>query len=141
MTLVRFNHPALLRGLANEALTRNLMDSNLDKGINHTCKSDVLYRLNEQDDSITIEMVVPGFSKEDILIELDNEVLTIKSVQGSDENAKRSFAAVDFEKRFKVSDKIKSDAISATAENGILYVNLPKTEEAVKKPARSIEIA
>ncbi|PKP09688.1 MAG: hypothetical protein CVU09_10330 [Bacteroidetes bacterium HGW-Bacteroidetes-4] len=141
MTLIRFNHPALLRGLANEALTRNLIDSNLDNDLKPTCKSDVLYRLNEQDDSITIEMVVPGFSKEDILIELDNEVLTIKSIQDSEENAKRSFAAVDFEKRFKVSDKIKSDAISATTQNGILYVNLPKTEEAVRKPARAIEIA
>lgn len=141
MTLVRFNHPALLRGLANEALTRNLMDSNLDKGINCSGKSDVLYHLNEQDDSITIEMVVPGFSKEDLLIELDNEVLTIKSVQEPSENAKRSFAAVDFEKRFKVSDKIKGDSISAYTENGILFVNLPKTEEAVKKPARTIEIA
>lgn len=140
MTLVRFNHPGLLSTLANEAYAKNLWDSNLETFSKRNLGNQNNYHLVEEDTFINLEMVVTGFSKEDIHIELDNDVLTVKSKEAEGENKRSQFASA-FERHFKLTKLIDQEAISAHTENGILYINLPKTAEAIKKPARSIEIA
>jgi HSP20 family protein len=141
MTLVRLNQPTLLRSLANDAFARNLFDSNLEKFSACDSEDEVLFNLREEENEVLLEMAVPGFSKEMIQIEVEDNVLTVKSVGETNEQKVGSFALKSFEKRFKVSDKVNIESISARAEYGILYITLPKTEEALKKPAQTIEIA
>jgi len=141
MTLVRLSNSGLMNKLANEALYRNFFDSNLGKQHDCTCDSDVEYHVNEEDAIINIEFAVPGLSKDDIEIELNNEILIVKTKARDEQDVRTGFAALSFEKRFKVSDKINKDEISAHTENGVLSISLPKVAEALKKPARSIEIA
>jgi HSP20 family protein len=138
MTLVRFNHQQLVNRLANQAFNNNLFDSNL--GSFNDCSTKVPYHVNENDTAVDIEFAVPGLSKADFDIELDNEVLTVKTKEMNKDDSRIGFAAIEFEKKFKVSDSINREKISAHTENGILRISLPKTDKAIKKPARAIEI-
>ncbi len=139
MNLVRFNYPSLLSRLANDALFGNNYDSTTGNFNDCGCESAIQYYVTERDDSYLLQMVLPGYTKSDVNIEIDNEWLTIKSKP--EENKETvGFIKAPFEKRFKLSEKINTDSISATAENGILNINLPKVPQAVKKPARAIDI-
>lgn len=140
MTLVRFDRPSLMNRLANEAFYRNYFDSNL--GSSHDCGCDnVDYKVNNEDSVVNIEFAIPGLSKNDIEINIDNEILTVKTKERDENDVRTGFSATQFEKRFKISDQIVKEEISAHSENGVLYVTLPKVKEAVKQPARTIEIA
>ena len=138
MTLLRLNNSGLTSKLANDAFFGNFMDSNL--GNYHDCKN-VDYNVTDEDAVVNIEFAIPGLSKDNLEIELNNEILTVKTKEKDENDTRTGFAALEFEKSFKISDKIQKDKISAHSENGVLYINLPKINEAVIKPARTIEIA
>ena len=81
------------------------------------------------DSGWNIEVELPGLTKEDLNIEIDSDMLKIEEL---DEENK--FSAL----KFKVpKDSIKDD-ISATMENGILNVSIPKEE--INSDKRSINI-
>ena len=97
-------------------------------------------------DDFRIEMLVPGYRKEDIRIQYENGILSVShelSDNQADGNVKyvtREFQPVGFERSFRLSDRLASDKIAAKYENGILEVTIPKKEEAKAKPAREISI-
>lgn len=140
MTLVRFNHPSLMSQLANEAIYGNLFDSNL--GAHADCSNEqVNYRVNEEEAVVNLEFAIPGLSKSDIEIELKNDILTVKTKKRDENDVRSGFASAQFEKNFKLTNKVNKEQISAHSENGVLYVTLPKVDEHVKKPARAIKIS
>jgi len=138
MTLLRLNNSGLTNRLANDAFYRNFMDSNL--GSHHDCKN-VDYNVTDEDAVVKIEFAIPGLSKDNLEIELNNEILTVKTKEKDKNDSRTGFAALEFEKSFKISDEIQKDKISARSEKGVLYIALPKITEAIVKPAREIEIA
>ena len=87
--------------------------------------------------------------KEDIDIQLDNNILTIKSELKSEGELKegehytrREFSYQSFQRSFNLNKKIVDDAkINARYADGILSIILPKKEEAKDKPARRINIS
>ena len=91
-----------------------------------------------------IELLVPGINKKDITIDVEDNKLFIKHQIEEDQKAndvnylRFGFNKGSFNKEFKLSDKIEKANISATFENGILTVTLPKKE--VTKEVRKIKI-
>jgi len=140
MTLVRLNQPNLVRNLAHEAFFRNFADSYLEQDMN-TCGNHIPYHVSESEDSYTLEMAIPGFSKEDLIVEVDNSVLRIATKPIADGEVRTGFKAMTFTKQFKLSKKVNQEAIAAKSANGILTVSLPKVSEAIPKPVRNIEIS
>ncbi len=53
---------------------------------------------------------------------------------------RREFGYSSFKRSFTLPDAVNGDDVSAKYNEGILYVNLPKKEEAKKKPARLIDV-
>lgn len=114
------------------------------------CNSYPSANIIETDDDFKIEMLVPGYSKEDISIEYENSLLSVshesenkEESEGDDSLAKyvtREFHKRNFHRRFKLSDRLASDKITARYENGILEISIPKKEEAKAKPVREISI-
>jgi HSP20 family protein len=142
MTLVRFNTPTpgLLNHLANQAFNSqfdNYSTNHCDCSVN----GDIAYQVTEQESVFTLEIAVPGLTKSDLKIEVDNSLLTVSTVKIDDQQVKTGFAALQFEKRFRLSKNINTENIVAQTENGLLTITLSKAETAVRKPARSIEIA
>ena len=103
--------------------------------------------IKENEKDYMLELVIPGFKKEDFNIEIDNGVLTISSEVKEGEETKegnytrREFSVSSFKRAFTLPDTINIDAINAAYEGGILRLTLPKREEALPKPKRLIEIA
>ncbi len=139
MNLVRFHNGGLNRYLVDQ-LFRTLETNDSRQESCGCVPSNVLE--NEKD--YRLELSIPGFSKDEVRISVQKNVLTIKSeknIEDSD-NAKylrRGFASQNFEKNFQLSKDIDGDKISAHFNNGILEIVLPKKEEVLEKAA--IEIA
>ena len=102
--------------------------------------------IQENGDSYTLEAELPGFSKEDIHIDIDGDQLTIQA-QRSTENEKKDEAGSylrreryygAYSRRFDLS-QIDADNIDASYENGVLKLEMPK-RTAVTPAARRLEI-
>jgi len=101
--------------------------------------------VKEEKARFVIELVAPGFTKEQISIHLEKEILTIKgeSVKEKQEKVRyttREFFAGDFTRRFAMPDSVDTEKISAEFNNGILEIKLPKREENVDNGPRTIKI-
>lgn len=99
----------------------------------------------EKDGIYTMEMDIPGFNRDDVKIEVDdNDYLTItaeKTMESNDEDKnyvrkERSYGK--YQRSFYVGD-IDKENIDASFENGILKVTMPKKEEE-KSSKKTIEI-
>ncbi|PRP66751.1 Hsp20/alpha crystallin family protein [Nonlabens agnitus] len=100
----------------------------------------------ETDERFHLEMIIPGFSKEDVAIEVDKDVLTISSeVEEENEEKTEQFTRKEFTKRsfkrsFNLPETVNQDQIQGSYENGILSIELPKKEEALPQPKRMISL-
>jgi HSP20 family protein len=89
--------------------------------------------VREDDKTYTIELALPGFTKEEISINFEDEILTVSAGKQTTENQPKytwnefGFRS-KYERSFQLPETINADEISASFENGILYVNLPKKE-------------
>ena len=88
--------------------------------------------------------MIPGINKKDISVDVEDNKLFIKHQLIEEQKEEEvnylrfGFNKGSFNKEFKLSDKIDKANISATFENGILTVTLPKKE--VIKEVRKIKI-
>lgn len=102
--------------------------------------------ITEKEDAYYVEAELPGFSKEDIDIEVNNNYLTIRAERNQVEEEKDKNDIVvrrerhygKFFRQFYIDD-IKEQEIEAKLEEGILKIKLPKLN--TEKPNRQrIEI-
>jgi HSP20 family protein len=84
----------------------------------------------EDDHSFYARFELPGLSKDQVDLELENSVLTITSQRESKNDAKVSRTSL--ERSISVPDGIDLEKISATMGDGILTVTMPKAE--TRKP-------
>lgn len=102
--------------------------------------------VKEEDDRFMLEIAAPGLAKDLFTISLEKDVLSISAEKKDDnesvsENYKRrEFNYTSFKRSFYLPDTVNGDSIKAEYENGILYVQIPKKEEA-KMIRRMIEIS
>lgn len=103
--------------------------------------------IKENSDAFIVDMAVPGLSKSDFNIDLDNQLLSISTEikeehEQKDENyTRREFGYSSFKRTFNLPESVNEDQINAKYEEGILSIHLPKKEEAKQKPPRSINIS
>jgi HSP20 family protein len=96
--------------------------------------------LSETADGYTVELAVPGMSADDLQINIENNVLTIKGeARKESEDRQRNYHRVErrfgsFQRTVALPTTVKADAISASLTNGILRLDIPKAEEV--KPRR-----
>lgn len=100
----------------------------------------------ETDELYRLELAVPGLTKEDISIQVKEEVLhleankTVEPVEGETFRTK-TFGNYNFKRQYRLADTIDTAGITATVEQGVLTVTLPKKEEAKPEGPRTIEIS
>ncbi|MFN8326538.1 Hsp20/alpha crystallin family protein [Flavobacterium sp.] len=104
--------------------------------------------IRESETEFAVELAAPGKRKEDFIIDLDDNVLTISSETKTENEQKddkgkytrREFSYSSFKRSFSLPETVNEDEIKASYENGVLHVTMPKKEEALPKPKRMIEI-
>ncbi len=102
--------------------------SNLSNPTQTTPRANIL----KKNEDYIIELALPGFSKEDIALSIENNTLKIKSTekeQTQTDYNKREFNFENFSRSFEMSDHIDQSKITANMEAGILTITLPRKEE------------
>lgn len=96
--------------------------------------------IHENEKSYEVNLMVPGFDKNDFSINIENDVMTVsahreeKKVEKDEKKVVFSeFRVEDFERSFTLSKDVDSNSIEASYENGILQLNIPKKKEAIIK--------
>ena len=110
----------------------------------HSCRRTPAANILETDKTFEISLVVPGIRKNDIQINLEKDVLSVK-YEAPESNEEKNYTRQEFEassfcRSFILPDSVEKDKISARHENGILNIELPKKEAEVKVQ-REIAIA
>jgi HSP20 family protein len=146
--LVKFNHPLARRksSFANDFFTRDF--DKLFNGTNDKFIPPV--NIKENEEAFELELSVPGFSKEDFNLKVDNDLLTISAkVENKTEKTeekttekftRREFKNRSFSRTFTLSDTVLVEAISAKYDNGILNVELPKDKEVLENKQKVINV-
>ena len=105
----------------------------------------------EKKDEYDVELAAPGMTKEDFKVSLDEDCNLVveldKKVEKTEENKetghylRREFSYTKFHQTLLLPDDVNRDTISATVENGVLKVVLPKLQpQEMKKERTMIEI-
>lgn len=106
--------------------------------------------ISETDKEFVIELAVPGIERNNIRIDLESKVLTVSAEQETKEEktehkgryTRREYSYDSFSRSFELPDTVEADHITATHDNGVLQLHLPKrSDNAVGAKRRQIEIA
>jgi HSP20 family molecular chaperone IbpA len=90
----------------------------------------------ETDNSLLLMADMPGVTKENLNVRVDQNTLTIEGkaqhlVPG--DPIYREIELTGFYRQFEIGDDIATDKINAELKHGVLMLNLPKAEKAKQK--------
>jgi HSP20 family protein len=98
--------------------------------------------IDEKSDHYQVSVYATGFNREAIKLSVMDDVLLISGSRTMNDQEepnflKQEFPVKNFERMISLEGKVDVAAITAKQEDGVLYIKLPKTEEA-KQPSREI---
>ncbi|MBN2184451.1 MAG: Hsp20/alpha crystallin family protein [Candidatus Krumholzibacteriota bacterium] len=95
--------------------------------------------VKELDDRFELTAEIPGMEKEELSIEVQENLMTIrgeKKTEEKAENEKMHICEVSygkFERSFRLPENTRLEDVDAEYKNGVLRVSIPKTEPAKPK--------
>ena len=101
---------------------------------------------DEKEDSYEIYISLPRYKKEDISINIENDVLVVSSdindekEENSNNYITRKFKKISFIKQFILDNDVDRDKISAKMEDGILHLKLDKIKKIDINNSKKINI-
>jgi HSP20 family protein len=149
MLMRRNEFPTLLRrpNRTNPVSLSNWLDDVFEDAFNWT-EGAFVPELNvyETDKMFEITVELPGMSKEDMEISVDDNVLTIsgeRKAHHQNEGNGRRYHRIEsrfgkFTRSLPLPNVIDADKINATFENGVLAISIPKLKE---KAGRKVKIS
>lgn len=93
----------------------------------------------ETDNEIVLKAELPGVKKEDVKVDIENNVLTLRGERKFEEETKKeNFVRIErsygnFLRSFSLPTAVDTSKINAEFKDGILQVILPKREESKPK--------
>jgi HSP20 family protein len=140
MSLVRYN------SAVNDFVPtsfNNLIDRFFNESLSRTGGSSYSFvpkvDIVENDTAYEIQVAVPGVSKEDFKIDLNDSLLTISGERKfTKEKKENNFHSIEtqygnFKRSFSLPENVDASKISAQYVNGILEISVPKDEKKVLK--------
>ena len=103
--------------------------------------------IREDEKAFYLELAIPGMKKEDVKIELKDEMLTISSEYKEEKEDKaegysrKEFSYNSFCRSFYLPDGVDAEKINASYREGILGIEIPKKEEEKKIKSREVKIS
>ncbi|MBN2745625.1 MAG: Hsp20/alpha crystallin family protein [Bacteroidales bacterium] len=133
--MVRRNTQPMLTDLFNDFF-ENDFANRFDRSFKVLPKTNVI----EEERMYNIEMMVPGYKKEDFSLNIENDTLVISAQKEQNNEEKdgkkivfREYSVQSFERSFRLSNDVDANKIEASYQDGILHVTIPKKAEAVVK--------
>ena len=147
MTLVkRSNFPSLLgeRWLNDFFDTDRFFDSDLLKMANVPALP--LVNIVEEEKEFVVDLAVPGMTKKDFHIAIDNGVLTVSAEKKEEKEevnknfTRKEFSFNSFTRSFALPENVNEEKIDANYENGILKIHLGKKVLTKVLPKKEIAV-
>ncbi len=115
-------------------LQRELAHGNAAEGSTATAEWAPAVDIKEEADKFIIHADIPGVNPEEINVNMEDGVLTIKGEKKTEaktdeegyKRVERTYGS--FYRRFSLPDTANSDAISAQSKHGVLEIVIPKRE-------------
>lgn len=91
--------------------------------------------ITERDDALLLTAELPGLSRDDIEVELENNVLTIRGEKKQEHEETKAERYVyerrygSFARSFTLPRTVDASGIRARFDNGVLTITMPKSEE------------
>ncbi|GGG29561.1 18 kDa heat shock protein [Dokdonia pacifica] len=111
-------------------------------------KNQPAMNVKDKEDHFEIELAVPGFSKDEIDITVENDILSIaasksdEKVEEKENYSRKEFSYNSFERKLQIPSTVDQDQeVSANYQDGILKLTLQKNEVTKASQTRKIEIA
>lgn len=95
--------------------------------------------VKDSGDAVNVIVELPGVAKEDVKVTLHDDMLTVAAerkqpeLQEKEQWLRNEISYGKFERSVNLPYPVVTDKVSATHENGILRITLPKAEEAKPK--------
>ena len=146
MTLAKWSPIRDLLAIQEEM--NKLFDERVDRFVDGDIQTrmwEPLVDIYEEDDKFVIKAEIPGVKKEDIDIQIENNILTIKGERKIEkETKKENFHRAEryygsFQRSFTLPGIVAQEKIKAKLDNGVLTIEIPKKEE-VKPKKIAIDI-
>ena len=100
-----------------------------------TCDWQPAVDIYETEKSMVIKAELPGIRKENVSVEIKNNVITLKGERVADQEIdeenyyRRERCYGTFQRSFTLKDTVHPEKIKATFKEGVLEVEIPKLEE------------
>jgi len=104
-------------------------------------KNALEYDVIVEKDSLLLQLMLPGFNKEDVKINIDNGVLYITGKRIENKNVKYRIKNTfygEFSKKFNLGEEIDEDNITASHNDGVLSLTIPILSS--KKKRKTVNI-
>ncbi len=94
-----------------------------------------LMDIEETKDELVIKAEVPGMAKDDIKIQINNDILSISGERKHEEETKdKTYHRIErsygkFQRIIRLPTEVQSGKTKASYENGVLTIRIPKSEE------------
>lgn len=104
---------------------------------NHLVSSKPAANILRIDDGFNIQMAIPGLSKEQVKIEINDHQITVSATPSDQENKpkmiRKEFGYEDFKRSFRLQKNANTKAISASFDQGLLTITVPDLEKTTTK--------
>ncbi|HHE31861.1 MAG TPA: Hsp20/alpha crystallin family protein [Chlorobaculum parvum] len=100
--------------------------------------------ISEDEHAFHLDAELPGITKEQIALNIEDDVLTIKAERSQkEEEKKKDYHRIErsygsFSRSFNIGELIDQENIEAAFDNGVLHISLPKTQPVNKTKEISI---
>jgi HSP20 family protein len=96
----------------------------------------------EEKDDVVVKAELPGMKREDLELNISDNLLTIKGEKKKEEEVKekgyyyseRSYGS--FTRTVEIPKDVQTDKVRASFKDGVLEIRIPKTEEAKRKEVK-----
>lgn len=142
MTIIKRNNPAF-PNLFDQFLKN---DWPFQGGIADGASTVPAVNIKENKDGFTLELAAPGFKKDDLKVDVEDQVLILSAelkdekVNEGENYTRREFNYNSFKRSFTLPDTIDLDRVDASFNDGLLVVSLPKKEELTRNKQKQIAI-
>jgi HSP20 family protein len=106
-----------------------------DRGLTPSLRSTVEFSptvdIEEKENAYLVTADIPGMKKEDIKVDLSNNVLTISGERTFESKGDRKYVERSygkFQRSFSLPMQVMADKIEASYHDGVLHMTLPKAE-------------
>ena len=139
--------PTITRRSYRPFYKSNLFDDDFFPLVSNRSNSMPAVNIREDEKNYMLDLAVPGIDKNDLKIDINEDVLTVssetknESEESNDGFKRKEFSYSSFCRSFYIPENVNRDKIEAKHKDGVLTIGLPKQEEEKNKITRQIKIS